>query len=464
MNRSKLIALSLALGCSLTVAAQTPTAGNTPAPIPAPTPSTEAIHTLPPSEPLVVGGPDAVRLSVADAERLALKNNPRIAVARLLALAQHQVTRETRAAELPSVTGNLTAVDSHTGSRVTAGALNNPVIYSRAAGGVTVSQLITDFGRTRNLVGSAKLQERAQASASEATTAEITLAVDEAYYRALGAQNVVDVANETVKERQTTVDQISALTNAKLRSTLDLSFSNVALAQAKLMVLNATNDLQDAISALNALLGEEGPPKFVLVEDTPASPPLPPQDPDALVEVAFNNRPDLRSLNQQAQAAKKFSAAEHDLNRPTISALGDAGGAPIRSDHITSSWDAAAGVNVNIPIFEGFLFSARGKEASLRAHAAQQQVKELRDIIARDVRTTALQAESNYERIAVAQQLLDEANSALDLAQTRYSLGLSSIVELSQAQLAQTQALIDLSGARYVYAGSLANIRFQTGQ
>jgi outer membrane protein len=72
--------------------------------------------------------------------------------------------------------------------------------------------------------------------------------------------------------------------------------------------------------------------------------------------------------------------------------------------------------------------------------------------------------QSNFQRIAVAQQLLDQANSALDLAQTRYNLGLSSIVELSQAQLQQTQAQIDLADARYTYAGSLANLRFQTGQ
>jgi len=91
-------------------------------------------------------------------------------------------------------------------------------------------------------------------------------------------------------------------------------------------------------------------------------------------------------------------------------------------------------------------------------------VKDLRDTIARDVRTTALQANSNFERITVAQQLLNQANSALDLAQVRYNLGLSSIVELSQAQLQQTQARIDLADARYSYAGSLADIRFQTGQ
>ncbi len=119
---------------------------------------------------------------------------------------------------------------------------------------------------------------------------------------------------------------------------------------------------------------------------------------------------------------------------------------------------------MSIPIFNGFLYSARAKEADLRASAAEQQVRQLRELIARDVRTTVLQAQSNFQRIAVTQQLLDQSNQALDLAQVRYQIGLSSIVELSQAQLAQTGALIDYANARYAYQGSLAAIRYQTAQ
>ena len=89
---------------------------------------------------------------------------------------------------------------------------------------------------------------------------------------------------------------------------------------------------------------------------------------------------------------------------------------------------------------------------------------QLRDTIVRDVTTTVLQAQENFNRIAVAQQLVSQADSALSLAQTRYQLGLSSIVELSDAQLLQTQAQIELANARYAYQGSLSAIRYQTGQ
>lgn len=408
--------------------------------------------------------PAGPSLSMSQAEQLALKNNPRIAVARLLALAEGEVTREVRSAEMPTITGNLTAVEPHEGSRITAGALNNPIVYQRAAGGVTLSQLITDFGRLHNLVSSADLRAKAEMSAQAATLADVTVAVDEAFYRALGSQAVLKVANDTVSARQTTSEQVSALTNAKLKSTLDLSFANVNLAQAELLLLDAQNANWEAMLSLNTLLGEERPTSYVLVDETPPVPSPAPENPEPLVTLAFQSRPDLVSLNQQFAAAEKFRSAEHDLWKPTISALGTVGGTPVRADQITSSWFGAVGVNVSVPLFNGFLYLARAKEADLRASAAEQQVHELRQIIARDVRTTVLQAQSNFRRIAVTQQLLDQANSAFDLAQVRYKMGLSSIVELSQAQLAQTQAQIEYASARYAYQGSLAAIRYQTGQ
>jgi outer membrane protein len=75
----------------------------------------------------------------------------------------------------------------------------------------------------------------------------------------------------------------------------------------------------------------------------------------------------------------------------------------------------------------------------LRAQATRQRLIDLRNQISRDVRTSWLAASTAFDRVSVTEQLPAQANQALDLAQTRYKLGLSSIVELSQAQLQQTQ-------------------------
>src|ERR1019366_981159 len=125
---------------------------------------------------------------------------------------------------------------------------------------------------------------------------------------------------------------------------------------------------------------------------------------------------------------------------------------------------AAAGFNVNIPIFNGKIYNARHTEATSQAKAQQQYLRDLQDRIVRDVRTAWLNAGSAFQRLAVTEQLLAEATQAFDLAQSRYGLGLSSIVELSQAQLNMTQAEIQKVSAQYDYAGQIANLNYQLGR
>jgi outer membrane protein len=412
-----------------------------------------------PPAPQATPGTPAL-LSVKDAQALALKNNPRISVARLTALASQQVTREARSSLWPTARIDLTAVDTNPGDRITAGALNNPVIYQRAAAGATVTQLLTDFGRTTNLVASANLAAKAENQNSLATKEQVLLAVDQAFYNSLQAQAVLTVAEQTVKDRQTVSDQVGALFKSKLKSELDSSFANVNLAQAKLLLLDAQNNLNSAQSSLSAVLGFSNLQNFQLAEDsTPLA--APPDDVDDLISSAFTMRPEILALEFQSESAQRFQKAERDLLFPEVRALGAVGDTPVRN-LLISNWYGAIGVNVDIPVFNGFLFSARGREAALRAQATQERLRDVRDSIARDVRNSWLNAKTAYDRLAVSQQLLDQANLALNLAQARYKLGLGSIVELSQAQLQQTQAQIGSVGAGYDYRLALAILQYQT--
>jgi outer membrane protein len=415
----------------------------------------------PGAEPAAELGP---KLTIEQAEQIALRNNPNISVARLLALATAQQVREARSVEMPTAIGSLTAVDAHPNSRIAAGALNNPIVYERAAGGLTVSQLITDFGRTHNLVLSAKSSAKAQLESERATELDVKLTVDQVFYQALTTQAVLRVAQQTVAQRQATVDQVTALTKSKIKSDLDLSFANVQNAQANLMLVDAKNNEQSAMAALNDVLGSEANQAYTLVDATDSNPPPVPSDTEPLVQQALQARPDLAAANDQFTAAKQYSTAQRDLKLPTVSALAAVGGAPVRADQIQSSWYGAAGANISIPVFNGFLFSAEDKEARLRAQADQERVRNLRDQIARDVRTAVLNAQAAFERIGVTQGMLNQANLALDLAQARYKIGLSSIVELTQAQLAQTEAEIAYTSARYAYQTALAEVRYQSGQ
>jgi outer membrane protein len=412
----------------------------------------------------------ALRLTRVQAEQLALKNNPRISVGHLLGLAQHQIYREARAAELPNLNGAVTAVNANEGSRIGAGSLTASRLLEHAGAGVTLSQLITDFGRTINLVSSSRLLEKAQNANALATAEDIVLATDQAFYNALQAQALLKVAQQTVTTRGSVEHQVDELAKNKLKSTLDLAFAQVNLSQAKLLQLDAQNNVDSTLAALTAVLGFDKQVRYELSdEETQLPPPSP--DVDVLINTAIQQRPDLQALNYDQLAAEKFRRAQRDQLLPTISALGIAGGTPVRPDcfggcfpnYFVSSWYGAVGVNMNVPIFNGFLFSAEASEANYRAKAATENSRDLRDRVVRDVRTAWLAANTAFQRVGVEAELAKEADLGLTLAQGRYQLGLGSIVELSQAQLQQTDAAIGYVNAQYQYRLTLSTLTFEIG-
>jgi outer membrane protein len=392
------------------------------------------------------GGP---ALTLHQAEAIALKNNPQITIGKLQALVAQQNVRETRSALLPSAYLSATGVEAHDNSRISAGGLSNPIIFPRAAAGVTVNQLITDFGRTNNMLSSSEYQAKAQDQLAIATSAQIILAVDEAFFNALETKALVGVAQGTLKSRQTFVDKIQALTNAKLKSDLDLSFANVDVARGKLLLLEAANNYDAALNVLSAILGYQDRQNFQPVEEIKNVEP-PPLDVNPMIMQALQQRPEVQALQDQVIGAEKFSHAEHDLRRPTISALGTTGLAPVRSPQI-SNWYGAAGININVPVFSGFLFDARAKTADLQTEISRQRLAELKNDIARDVRNSWQDTNRAYERLSVTRELREQASLAFDLAQSRYNLGLSSIVEFTQAELQKTEAEIASTDAEYQY-------------
>jgi outer membrane protein len=405
---------------------------------------------------------DVKMLSLSEAREIVIKNHPRITAAELIALASKQAVRETQSRYYPSVIANATAVDATAeNTRVAAGGLNNPLILTRNAEGVDVTQIITDFGRTMNLSASSKLHARAEAQNAIATRAEILLALNSAYFDALAAQSILEVARQTVATRQVTFDQVNELAKNKLRSGLDVSFANVDLATGKLLLANARNDLEAAFERLSNLLAERQRRTYRLIDEPTNNAPLP--DTAQLVQSALTDRPDLAQLRYEHDASTHFARAETKLQYPTISAMGSAGVVPVHDSSMRDNY-AAAGVNLSLPIFEGFLFSARRDEAQLKARAAAEDLRNAEDNVIRDVRIAVLNLNYAAERLALTEQLLESANQAFELAQARYKVGSSSIVELSQAQLSQTQAQIDLSKAKYDYQIRHAILSFQTGQ
>jgi outer membrane protein len=418
-------------------------------------------------KPLLDAAAPAMPITRSEAEQLALKNNPHITANHLLALAAGMVTRETRSGDLRKFPGALTAEKAEDGSRISSGGLTDSRLYTHAGGGGTLTQLITDFGHTKDLVATNRLQQKAQDQTTLATQQDVLLATDEAFYRLLNAQSLLHVAKATVQARGDVQNLTGALTRSALKSDLDLSIASADLSQAQLLQLDAENDVGSASAALAAVLAAPPDTLYQAIEDATAAPPPPPDtnSSNALNHSAQAQRPDLQALRLNAQAYQKYGRAQQLQHLPTISALAIGGITPVSPDGVfVPHWYAAAGVNLSVPLFTGFRIDAQAEEARLRQKATEKQAQALSDTIARDVRVSVLSAQTAFRRIAVAEQFRNQTAQALALAQTRYKLGLSSIVELSQAQLQSTQAAVAAVNARYEYLLSLRALDYARGR
>jgi len=215
------------------------------------------------------------------------------------------------------------------------------------------------------------------------------------------------------------------------------------------------------MASLSTALGFREFRRFNLVEEAP-SVMGDTSDISGLIDAALRNRPEILALQDSRDAATRFAHAQRDARLPTFAAVGVAGASPVHDERLPDNY-AAGGIQLSLPIFAGGLYTARQHEAELRADADSELLRSLEDNVIRDVRIAWLNLNNARERLQTTEQLVNQANQAYQLADARYKVGSSSIVELSQAQLALTSAEIEETNARYDVLVQQASLNYQIG-
>jgi outer membrane protein len=111
-------------------------------------------------------------------------------------------------------------------------------------------QLITDFGRTANLVNAARSQAKVSGQESEIVRQQILRDVDEAYFATQAAESVQKTALAVLDFRRTSLRQLNALAQSQMKSTLDVQFAQVLVSEAELALAQADSNTQKAEAQL----------------------------------------------------------------------------------------------------------------------------------------------------------------------------------------------------------------------
>ncbi|HEY2484521.1 MAG TPA: TolC family protein [Candidatus Binataceae bacterium] len=328
------------------------------------------------------------------------------------------------------------------------------------ATGVSVQQFLLDFGKMRGLVD----EQRADRDAAEArlklTDLDLIYEVAERFYGLLAAEQIVKVYDEAIVQRRAHLHQAQVMVQADLRPGIDVSVTQADLSRAEMNQVQARNGADVTKVALDAAMGLAGEaPPYRAVGDLTYQPVT--ATLDNLQATAQRLRPDLKALFDEARAAgAEIQQAKSDYF-PTANAQA---GYIAMSTGLPAANNYYAGLVVTWPLFNGFRTEQQVAEAKEHERAAEYSIADLRQRVIEEVHTTFLNWQASIAVIKKAEQTLNASREELHLADERYKQGLSSVVELDDAQRRFTEDSAAYVTALYDYSAARAAVERATGE
>ena len=392
-------------------------------------------------------------LGLRQAVEIALQKHPLLQAADANQKAAEARTEQARSLYYPQVYANFDTIAGVGGINprfvAPAGAMLRQNL-SQYAGGVIANQRLYDFGFTNNLVDSSQLAARAQAQDVNARRLAVILNVQQVYLTSLKRRRLVEIAEDTVRERGIIRSQVETLYRQQLKSKLDLDLVQVELTNAESQLVQARNELKASFADLNLAMGIAGQEDYVL-EDVSID--VRPQRPlDALLADSLSH-PALQKAKQLVRSAEAKVQATKRQYLPTISAIASAGDYETfdaTREQRTGGW-WTAGALVSMPLFTGFLIENQVREAGAQQVAAEFGSQDIERTLTQQVTNAYLSTITFAQQIKLADEQVKTAQEALQLARQRYKLGLGSVVEVTQSEVAVTAAQTRLADAQYDY-------------
>jgi outer membrane protein TolC len=331
--------------------------------------------------------------------------------------------------------------------------------FNQYTASVSLNQNIYDFGRTSSQVDSSKYNLDSSRWVLNTTQDTVILSVKQAYYGVLQARRNRDVAADVIKQFQLHLDQAQGFYNVGTKARIDVIKAEVDLSNAKLSLINAENALKIAYVTLNNAMGTPDIPDYA-IEDNLAFQKYMITLEDATAR-AFENRPDLKSIIAQRQAAQANISFARSGYYPTLSANANYNWIGETTSSIDHGW--SAGVVLTVPLFSGFLTQQQVAEAKSNLYILRANEETLRQQILLEVKQAYLNLQAAEASIATAELASKQAKENLDLANGRYAAGVGSPVEVSDAFATYVTAQASYTTALANYKTAQASIEKAMG-
>ncbi len=406
-------------------------------------------------------------LSLRECEEIALKNQPSITIARQTVAAAQGRETQTRSSYYPQVTASTGYSESWTAGGAFGGSLTKSYTTT-----LQVNQTLYDFGRTGNSVDAAAWGTRSSDQDSQRTTQEVILNVKQAYYALLAFKFVVEVTEKQVAQTESHLAQAQAFFKAGSKPRFDVTRAEVDVNNARLSLINANNNVRIKTITLNNAMGIDPARPTEIERELPPVPEIPSLA--KAQEDSLKNRPELLKADADIESARARVRAEEANYYPTLSVNGaynwatgtqDLGNLPTSIGGISgreligdigNSWNA--GIILSVPLFQGGITRGRVSEARANLIALEAQRNAVVQSVLLEVNQSFADMESAKARVDAMESSVQKARESLDLAEGRYEAGIGPSIEVTDAQLAASQAELDHIQAKYDYRLAIARL------
>lgn len=410
-----------------------------------------------------MGSQPSERLTLDEAIQIALRNNRAVQISARTLDKSRSAVREATGAALPQIQGTATYVrfDRVATARFGLQPIRLGNIENRTAR-ITLTQVIDINGLIQIAIRAASTALTISELDYERTRNDTILQVTQAYQGVARADEFVRVAEEALKNAQERLRLIRAQVDAGVAAQFDLLRAETAVAQAEQALLNTRNQRELAVAALNNLLGRDLNTPVQVVKPT-ALPPLQEAALDTLTQQAYANRPEILAAERGVQLAQLNIRNAQRGNLPSLILTGQADFNLNTSPFNPRRESYTGTVVLSVPIWDSGITRARVTQARDDVEIAQLRLQQAKEGVALEVRQAYLNLQDAQKRLAVAQKGLEQATEALRLARVRFEAGVSPQLEISDAELAFTQAQTNFVNAQFDYLDAYAALQRAIG-
>jgi outer membrane protein TolC len=306
-------------------------------------------------------------------------------------------------------------------------------------------------------------RDAALAGVADRRTA-IALGTRIAWYDVLLAGEQVEVQRQALQQASDRLRQVEELYGAGTAAEFDVLTASVEVDNLRPALIQAENDQRIGRERLKRIVGLPPTATVRLAGDfTPlaATPSL-----DEALETAFATRSDLRALELAAEAQEQRIERERRSNLPHVDLVAEvrrqASTEKTLPDELVQSSNAQ--IQVSVPLFQGGARKARVEQEKASLDSSRLRVVQLGEDIRLQVQQALLNLRAAREAIEASRSNVARAARALEIGQVRFKNGLSTQLELSDAELAVTQARSNYAAARYAYSVAWARLQAALGE